>query len=214
MAKRAEGTTEKLLASARREFSRHGFANASLRTIALDSGVTTHTVYTRFDSKEGLFAALVGPAAGKFMETLMAGYDRYFDMGNESIRERELFSHSVYEELVDLMFDNRDAFMLLLDASAGTAFEHYVEKVAEQPCRRIYAQSDVLGMPLDDDQRLLVHVLTRGFFDGVFETLRHGLDRRSAQAFVSELISFYEGGLAKASLGQAAGFGGLVKELG
>ena len=71
MAKRAEGTTEKLLASARREFSRHGFANASLRTIALDSGVTTHTVYTRFGSKEGLFAALVGPAAGKFMETLM-----------------------------------------------------------------------------------------------------------------------------------------------
>ena len=206
MAKRAEGTTEKLLASAQREFSRHGFANASLRTIALDSGVTTHTVYTRFGSKEGLFAALVGPAAGKFMETLMAGYDRYFDMGNESIRERELFSHSVYEELVDLMFDNRDAFMLLLDASAGTAFEHYVEKVAEQ--------SDVLGMPLDDDQRLLVHVLTRGFFDGMFETLRHGLDRRSAQAFVSELISFYEGGLAKASLGQAAGFGGLVKELG
>ena len=48
----------------------------------------------------------------------------------------------------------------------------------------------------------------------MFETLRHGLDRRSAQAFVSELISFYEGGLAKASLGQAAGFGGLVKELG
>ena len=130
MAKRAEGTTEKLLASARREFSRHGFANASLRTIALDSGVTTHTVYTRFGSKEGLFAALVGPAAGKFMETLMAGYDRYFDMGNESIRERELFSHSVYEELVDLMFDNRDAFMLLLDASAGTAFEQAMGEAA------------------------------------------------------------------------------------
>jgi TetR/AcrR family transcriptional regulator, mexJK operon transcriptional repressor len=46
--------------AAREEFFAHGFAAASIETIAAQSNVSKVTIYNRFGTKEALFAAVVG----------------------------------------------------------------------------------------------------------------------------------------------------------
>ena len=48
MAKRKEGVYEKILACAKEEFIRKGYAEASLRTIALKAGTSTNSITKPF----------------------------------------------------------------------------------------------------------------------------------------------------------------------
>ncbi|WP_460520949.1 TetR/AcrR family transcriptional regulator [Humibacter antri] len=53
----AERTREHILASARREFARVGFARATVRAIATSAGVSPNLVTRYFGGKDGLFVA-------------------------------------------------------------------------------------------------------------------------------------------------------------
>lgn len=70
MSKAVEGVTEKIEECARKEFKSKGYVEASLRTIAMEAGTTTGSIYSRYGGKEGLFSALVEPAAREFTEIL------------------------------------------------------------------------------------------------------------------------------------------------
>ena len=59
MSKAVEGVTEKIEECARKEFKSKGYVEASLRTIAMEAGTTTGSIYSRYGGKEGLFSALV-----------------------------------------------------------------------------------------------------------------------------------------------------------
>ena len=63
MTRPIEGISERILACARKEFLEKGYSDASLRTIAAKADVTTGSIYSRFVGKEGLFSAIVQPAA-------------------------------------------------------------------------------------------------------------------------------------------------------
>jgi len=51
--------TEEILGGAARVFSRHGFAAASMRQIARDSGASLGSIYYHFESKEAILRALI-----------------------------------------------------------------------------------------------------------------------------------------------------------
>ena len=73
-----EGQSETLTRihqAAMEEFLEKGFADASLRQIVKNAGVTTGAFYGYYSSKEALFTALVEPHAavmGMFMRAQMA----------------------------------------------------------------------------------------------------------------------------------------------
>jgi len=50
----------RILAAAREHFYAHGFERANIDAIASDAGVSKMTVYSHFNSKEGLFEAMIG----------------------------------------------------------------------------------------------------------------------------------------------------------
>ena len=54
-----------LLQSARDEFADRGLAGATMRGIALRAGCTTGAIYPVFDSKESIYAALLGQSLGR-----------------------------------------------------------------------------------------------------------------------------------------------------
>ena len=60
-----EETKEKIEKAALDEFMEKGFANASLRQIVKNAGLTTGAFYKYFPTKEDLFASLVEPYANK-----------------------------------------------------------------------------------------------------------------------------------------------------
>ena len=64
------GTTECILKTAMQEFLEYGYQNSNLRRISAKCNVSTHTIYTRFGDKEGLFNALVKPTAGNLFDLI------------------------------------------------------------------------------------------------------------------------------------------------
>lgn len=70
MSKAVEGVTEKIEEYARKEFKSKGYVDASLRTIAMEAGTTTGSIYSRYGGKEGLFSALVEPQQGNLRKSL------------------------------------------------------------------------------------------------------------------------------------------------
>lgn len=69
VAAQADGRS-RLLSSAALEFSRCGFAGASIASIARGAGVVKSTVFHHFDNKEALYLAVIREAAVEFGQTL------------------------------------------------------------------------------------------------------------------------------------------------
>lgn len=68
----AQATQEKILEAAEAEFSRHGLKGARIGEIARQSGVTTAMIYYYFQSKEGLYKAVLEQPVLEVQE-LMSG---------------------------------------------------------------------------------------------------------------------------------------------
>lgn len=84
MTKPIEGVSERILSCAKEGLLEKGYADASLRTIAAKAETTTGSIYSRFRDKEGLFGALVEPAAGgRTLEILNESDCEYSLNGNK-----------------------------------------------------------------------------------------------------------------------------------
>ena len=78
---------ERILASARDQFLRHGYSKASMRGIASAAGVSTGNLYNYFPNKDELFRRVVAPAITLLEEMLRtAGFRRIKQYGERKLR--------------------------------------------------------------------------------------------------------------------------------
>ncbi|MDX3747934.1 TetR/AcrR family transcriptional regulator [Streptomyces sp. AK08-02] len=73
MAGSTETTKRRLLDAARAEFSSYGIAGARVNRIAERAGVNKERIYGHFDSKEGLFRAVVAEAMSELVREVRPG---------------------------------------------------------------------------------------------------------------------------------------------
>ena len=200
LANRIEGVTEKLLTYAMQEFLANGYTGASLRTIAANAGTTPRSVYTRYKDKEGLFAALVSENA----ETLRSMFSWY--MNDYEVRpveeQKQLFHDEAFEQeyqdyidhILDYIYENRNAFKLLICKSEGTRFAEFVDEIVEideqHTLRYIeHTRNDVLTSGRATSQ--LIHLLCSSYVHGFFECIRHDMEKDEAKNFISQLRTFF-----------------------
>ena len=88
MAKRVEGVTEKLLESAKKEFLKNGYENASLQVIAEKAGSSKGAIYIRYPDKESLYRALVEPTADEFCNLLEGELHRFKILSSDEQKEK------------------------------------------------------------------------------------------------------------------------------
>ena len=123
MAKQIEGVYEAILSCAKKEFLEKGYKDASLRVIAQEAGTSTGSIYTRFGDKEGLFEAIVSPAAEQLTEMFLEIQENFHNL-NEDTQQAEMGSYTSDSQLgmLDFIYDHFDEFCLLLDCAQGTRF--------------------------------------------------------------------------------------------
>ena len=152
-------THECILKSAMRHFMDVGFREASIRKICKDAGVTNGAFYAHFQSKSDLFNRLVEPA-------LQGLYEIYSNenLCFENIRSKEdilaAFEHTFSSDqiLIHYIYENKDAFLLLLKAGSGTVYEGFPGILAEREqketekffdeCRPYVPKSENISYPL------------------------------------------------------------------
>ena len=175
MAKQIEGVYENVLRCARQEFLEKGFALASLRDIAKAAGTSTGSIYTRFTDKAGLFRALVEPAAGELKRRFL----------------------EIQEGLFDYIYEHLSEFELLLRRAAGTEYAHYIDELVEIEVSYTYKYMEVIGCESVRSGQVtedLIHIVTTAYFNGMFEPVRHRMDKARALHYIRQLNRYHMAG--------------------
>ena len=187
-------TKEKLLASAKTEFMEKGYAKASLRKICANAGVTTGALYFFFKDKEDLFRSIVE----KPLHSLLDMLNTHFAEDAQLLSETDGYAYSDgdHEELVQLLirhlYANRDAFLLLLTKSQGTAFENCIDEVVEKIEKgyRVMAErmsEKTSGMQVNS---YMLHWMTHMNIDAFIHLLTHEPDEQKALRHMRRIIDY------------------------
>lgn len=115
-----EEIKNKIIKSAKSELLKNGYEKASLRKIALKSGVTVGNLYRYFDNKEVLVNSIISPMIIRINNILKTLSDNSIsfdqDVKNANLDRDKMISvlNSVGSELSEIYLQNRDELVILL----------------------------------------------------------------------------------------------------
>ena len=192
-----EGVSEKILACAKKEFLEKGYSEASLRTIAAKADTTTGSIYSRFRDKEGLFGAIVEPAADGLIQIFLKIQEEFHAVkAEDQPRLMEKYVSSGMDEMLDYVYERFEEFQLLLDASYGTRYQDFVEQLVDIETEYTYKYMEATKFLQDGSEitEEFVHITARAMFDSMFEVARHRMDRETARKYIHMLEQYLYGG--------------------
>ncbi len=198
MAKQIEGVYERILECAKQEFLDKGYTNASLRTIASKAETSTNSIYVRFKDKEGLFEAIVKPVVKGLLE-MFCNVQETFHSYDAEVQKEQVndYSFEQMDVLLDYMYAHFDEFRLLLDASYGTKFQNFVDELTRIEVEYTYKYMETVGCPgvgSGDVTEEFLHIVTTAYFEGIFEVIRHKMDRETAGRYIGMLERYHAAG--------------------
>lgn len=200
MAKQKPGVYDRVLECAKEEFLSKGFLDASLRTIAQEAGTSTGSIYTRFGDKEGLFCAIVEPAANGLKKMFLEIQEKFHSFDKEAqLAEMGQYTSLHQMEMLDYIYDHFDVFRLLLDCAEGTQFSRFVEELVEIEVDYTYKYMEVIGCKSVKSGLVteeFVHIVVTAYFNGMFEVVRHNMDKASAVKYVRLLNRYHMQGFS------------------
>ena len=200
MAKQIEGVYEAVLDCAKKEFLENGYKDASLRTIAQEANTSTGSIYTRFGDKEGLFCAIVEPAANGLKKMFLEIQEKFHSFDKEAqLAEMGQYTSLHQMEMLDYIYDHFDVFRLLLDCAEGTQFSRFVEELVEIEVDYTYKYMEVIGCKSVKSGLVteeFVHIVVTAYFNGMFEVVRHNMDKASAVKYVRLLNRYHMQGFS------------------
>lgn len=198
MADASEETKSKILTSAKAEFLEKGFTNASLRTIAANAGLTTGAMYRHFKDKDALFCALVDDAIAETLKMVKtAGVSHHETVEDPIGRGHEEDEIKFMNYFTNYMFENKDAFVLLLTKAAGSTHENFLEEVSDIYTENVIATVNWMKekynvtKPIDD---MSLHVFSNTVINAYAEVILHNMDMAEAKIFMSNIQEFFHFG--------------------
>lgn len=195
MAKQIEGVYEAVLECAKKEFLQKGYKDASLRTIAQEAGTSTGSIYTRFQDKEGLFSAVVSPAADGLME-LFLKIQENFHQFDEETQQAEMGQYtSLHQmEMLDYIYDHFEEFQILLDGAGGTRFSPFLDQLVNIEVDYTYKYMEVIGCESVKSGLVteeFIHIVVTAYFNGMFEVVRHHMPKADAVKYLQLLNQYH-----------------------
>jgi AcrR family transcriptional regulator len=201
-----EKETKKLLLNcAKTEFMEKGFEKASLRNICKKAGVTTGALYFFFNNKENLFSSIVEEPYKKLLELLNSHFGEHetiFSDISENFEFENAFSsehhQDIEKQLVHLLYQNYDAFLLIIERSQGTRFENCVDEIVDlvEKAYIFMAKSIAEVKHNCSVNEYMCHWLTHITVDAFIHVMTHIKDESTALVYIRKSIEFMLSGWA------------------
>ena len=186
----------RLIRSAREEFTRNGFIKADLKTICDNAGVTTGAVYKRYKGKEELFCAVVKDTADILDGFVAVRTDMDFSgMTDEEVRNTWNMDEKFILDLFRTLWKIRGDFYLLLEKSAGTAYEKYGHEFAlrmTDAYMQYYMEAKKRGLAKADITVDEMHVLCSSFWTAIYEPFVHKMTWKEIEEHCRVMCGFYD----------------------
>lgn len=201
MAKQIEGVYEKVYECAKKEFLSKGFKDASLRTIALEAGTSTGSIYTRFHNKEGMFHAIVAPVAEE-LKSWFLNVQEEFHQKDASYQKQKMseYSGNGSEQFVEYIYEHYDIFKMLIECSEGTEFSDFLNDLVKIELEYTIKFMDCTGDDVIRNGSVsgeFLHIVTSAYYAGIFEMVRHDMKKEDGMRYAKQLREFYYAGFAK-----------------
>ena len=187
-------TKERLIESARAEFSEKGYTKASLRKICADAGVTTGALYFFFKDKEDLFAAIVEQPFNELKSLLLGHFTSEKEISLSEIYEHINGGHDELSvAMIHQLYANYEAFMLLLTKSQGTRFERCVDEMVDMTDKTYRAMAENMARQLPNKRinSYMLHWLSHMIIDAFIHLLTHEPNEKKAVVIMSRIMNFY-----------------------
>ena len=198
MREKDDSARGKILEAAKAEFMEKGFAEASMRTIAERAGFTTGMLYSRFADKGELFSSLVKEGAEKLYAYFSDVQETFADYPAERQKgEMHTYTSGKMRVMMDIIYDYFDSFKLIVCHSAGSSYEHYIDRMIEYETNSTERFMRVLresGAPVKTVRRDINHMLASALFNGVFEVVAHDFSKEDAMEYVDAVCEFFYAG--------------------
>ncbi len=195
MSTRDTSIDPRLLKSAKEEFKKHGFLRAELKTICDNAGVTTGAVYKRYKGKEELFQAVVIETAKVLDDFISVRTDVEFsEMTDEEVRSTWMMSEKYTLDMFRMLWDVREDFVLLLEKSAGTAYENYGHDFSRKMTlayMQYYKEAKKRKIATADITEEEMHVLCTSFWTAVYEPFIHDMSWKDIEKHCKVLCRFF-----------------------
>ncbi|MCR4960684.1 MAG: TetR/AcrR family transcriptional regulator [Lachnospiraceae bacterium] len=196
MSVRDTSIDQKLLESARKEFSKKGFLQAELKTICDNAGVTTGAVYKRYKGKEELFCAVVKDTVEMLDGFVTVRSNQVFSkMSDKEVYNTWIMDEKFMLELFKMLWKIRDDFVLLLERSAGTVYENYGHEFAlrmTDAYMQYYEEAKKRGMVKAEISRTEMHVLCTSFWTAIYEPFVHKMTWKEIEEHCRVMCRFYD----------------------
>ncbi|MDE7188047.1 MAG: TetR/AcrR family transcriptional regulator [Lachnospiraceae bacterium] len=187
-------TKEKLIASAKAEFMEKGYAKASLRKICASAGVTTGALYFFFEDKEDLFRAIVEPP----LTALTNMMQEHFTRDEQILSLPDAYEHQegdhdeIAEMLIHHLYQNYDAFILLLTKSQGTVFEDSLDRIVDITEKRFAISAGLLAKQRAEREAdaCMIHWMAHVTVDAFIYLLTHVREEQEAAGRMKVIMDF------------------------
>ncbi len=198
MPQRIIGISKRLIEVAKKEFLENGFEGASIRTIAREAQTSPRAVYTRFENKEELFAAVIEPVYSDFMKMFKDDKIIYW----EKARKRDFSTkpEDFYLRYLEYAYNHKEQFVLIPQKSKGTRFEHFTRNLCEIDLTELNKQlpeilEDFKKFQKDKSTQLFLNTITYSFYNALFAPLIEGVELDIAKSYITKLTNFYNDGI-------------------
>ena len=172
-----------ILESAKTEFARRGFSDASIRAIAAGARTSVGNLYKYYAGKEELFLALVLPVTDECIGMV----SRTFDIANENLDDDAAY-------MADYVSRNREIFRILTSGPP----EHYTAflnrfvgcvsvKLRDFACRE--APEAVAGIR----NPAFFDAVAAGYVGGLRPIMEDFTDVKTTKTYIVELMNFMFG---------------------
>lgn len=207
-------TKKKLLECAMKEFSEKGYMKASLRNICKEAGVTTGAIYFFFKDKEDLFGNLVGGPLmtlekmldDHFTEEIAATKELSKESAGEIMSVADLAAAQGFEDdmaiarlVVQYLFQEKEAFELVLTKSQGSIYEHLVDRVVEK-VEEHYTQMFITmkgyrsKKELTKEDKFIVHWMSHDQIEIFIHLITHCKNSKEAEKQLGNMMAYMIGG--------------------
>lgn len=195
-----EGIKEKIIISARREFLKRGYTDASLRVIAEKEGLTKGAVYSYFENKDALFCEITAPAINFIESEFQNDKSCYPSKTKDALSDSYEATILSFRTCAHAVLDNRESFKLLLFCSAGSSLYNYKERIIQ-----LYAQnfhkllSFFTKMECCEGviNEIFIHTLAATYVSFLEELVLHEPERKEADDYAAQMAIFVHSGIKK-----------------
>ena len=181
-----EEIREKILKAALEEFYCRGYKSSAMRNIAEKAKIPTGLIYSYYKNKEALFDAVLRPVVYDWERVLTSGEEK-----TNKHRDTEIYGLSKAEiECLLNLFEHRKEFIILIDKSDGTIYEHEKERFVQDI-------EDHLVKHRNDDtiDTVFIHIIANNFVDCLMQIMYHYQGKEWAVMILQKLSKMYLSGI-------------------